>query len=120
VVAGSDLKVATRAGRQITRQITVNSHWALQRDEAGNPTRLLELHLDITVCKRLEVERVVVLAASQNHARRLAEKAALKAGFTATMAHELAPSIAEIRDVANLLVRSAQDPDEWARLLTTI
>jgi PAS domain S-box-containing protein len=46
----------THRGRD-GQQVTVASHWALDRDESGNPLAVIEVNNDITPLKALEEER---------------------------------------------------------------
>ena len=70
--------------------------------------------------RRAAAERSALLAAEQEHARRLRELAVLKADFTAMVAHELASPIAAIRGFVDVLATGQLDPERQAHALTVI
>jgi PAS domain S-box-containing protein len=55
--------------RQDNSTITVDSRWALQKDEMGNPVKVLEINNNISERKRSEAERKRAEAALQQQAR---------------------------------------------------
>jgi two-component system, sensor histidine kinase and response regulator len=65
---------------------------------------------DITDRKAIEDERSELLKSRQEYARKLERLAAMRADFTAMVAHELTAPIATIRRVAELLASSADSP----------
>ncbi|HEX6292219.1 MAG TPA: PAS domain S-box protein [Herpetosiphonaceae bacterium] len=109
-----------RHTRRDGTQITVESRWVVQRNEQGEPIRVLEINTDITERKQAELERAVLLAAEQEHSKRLRELAALKADFTAMVAHELDSPLAAIRIFADLLVGGNVRPDQYPQVFAAI
>lgn len=108
---------------QITREgavIIVASRWAVQRNEQGEPVSVLEINSDITERKRVEMERAALLAAEQEHSKRLRDLAALKADFTAMVAHELASPLSAIRIFADLLAAGENPPEQQAQMIAAI
>ncbi|HEY0602639.1 MAG TPA: PAS domain S-box protein [Herpetosiphonaceae bacterium] len=108
---------------QITREgavIVVASRWAVQRNEQGEPVSVLEINSDITERKRVEMERAALLAAEQEHSKRLCDLAALKADFTAMVAHELASPLSAIRIFADLLAAGDNPPEQQAEMIAAI
>lgn len=88
--------------RDWTRLVT-DSRWAVEQDEGGAPTAILEINRDVTVRKSAEMERTAVLGAEKAYSHRLAELAALRDDFMAMVAHELASPIAAIQAWSALL-----------------
>ncbi len=84
-------------------RVVVDSRWAVERDEGGAPTAILEINRDITARKWAEMERTAVLGAEKAYSRRLAELATLRDDFMAMVAHELASPIAAIQAWSALL-----------------
>ncbi|BAY20646.1 multi-sensor hybrid histidine kinase [Calothrix sp. NIES-2100] len=84
--------------------IIVASRWVLQRDEQGNPMKILEINNDITERKRAEEqlrrssERISLANAE------LARAARLKDEFLANMSHELRTPLNSILGMAELLL----------------
>jgi signal transduction histidine kinase len=77
--------------------------------------------------RRVAGERAALLAAERNHARRLEEEtarleelAALKADFTAMVAHELGYPLSAIRRLSELLGKEGLDPELRRHSLATI
>lgn len=70
--------------------------------------------------RRIASERVALLKAEKERARRLEELTALKADFTAMVAHELGYPLSAIRRLAEMLSRDGLDPELRNRALTTI
>jgi PAS domain S-box-containing protein len=105
-----------RDGEEIAVELTLNP---LAR--ARVPGRfVLALIRDATARQRLERERSGLLAAAQEQTRRLEELSALKADFTAMIAHELATPVAAIRALAGLLCSPQGDPAQQTALATAI
>jgi PAS domain S-box-containing protein len=105
-----------RDGEEIAVELTLNP-----LDGASVPGKfVLALIRDATARQRLERERAGLLAAAQEQTRRLEELAALKADFTAMIAHELGTPVAAIRALAGLLCSSPGDPSQQAALATAI
>jgi PAS domain S-box-containing protein len=100
--------------------IIVASRWAIQRNDEGEPVAVLEINSDITVYKQAEMKRAALLAAEQEHSKRLRELAALKADFTAMVAHELSSPLAAIRIFADMLIGGKLSPEQQAQVLATI
>ncbi len=75
---------------------------------------------DMSEQKRLEMERAQLLAAEQATARRMQDLAALKADFTAMVAHELASPIGAVRGLTMMLASGKLGPEEQARALSAI
>ncbi len=70
--------------------------------------------------RRIAEEREALLAVEQEHSRRLEELAALRADFTAMVAHELGNPLAAIRGLTKMLGTGRLSPDEQAETLATI
>jgi signal transduction histidine kinase len=70
--------------------------------------------------RRVATERTTLLAAEQEHSRRLVELAVLKADFTAMVAHELANPLAAIRGYADMLGVRDLSPEDQAYALAAI
>ncbi|HEY0738990.1 MAG TPA: PAS domain S-box protein [Herpetosiphonaceae bacterium] len=100
--------------------IVVASRWAVQRNDQGEPVSVLEINTDITERKQIELERAVLLAAEQEHSKRLRELAALKADFTAMVAHELASPVSAIRIFADRLAAGDTPPEQRAQMIRAI
>jgi PAS domain S-box-containing protein len=75
---------------------------------------------DVTERKRAEAQRAALLAAEQEHARRLRELATLKADFTAMVAHELGSPLAAIGGLAEMLSTGELDPTDQAHVIGAI
>src|SRR5204862_7175642 len=75
---------------------------------------------DITECKRLEAERETLLALEQEQSRRLREVAALKADFTAMIAHELGGPLAAMRRLIDMLATGELSPAGQAQAVATL
>ncbi len=84
-------------------RVIVDSRWAVERDEAGAPTAILEINRDITARKCAEMERTAALGAERAYSRRLGELATLRDDFMAVVAHELASPIAAIQAWSGML-----------------
>ncbi|MBD2441365.1 response regulator [Nostoc sp. FACHB-110] len=84
--------------------IIVASRWVLQRDQQGNPIKILEINNDITEPKRAEEqlrrsnERISLANAE------LARAARLKDEFMANMSHELRTPLNSILGISELLL----------------
>ncbi|MBD2163371.1 response regulator [Calothrix membranacea FACHB-236] len=84
--------------------IIVASRWVLQRDQEGNPIKILEINNDITERKRVEEqlrrssERISLANAE------LARAARLKDEFLANMSHELRTPLNSILGMSELLL----------------
>ncbi|MDQ3855609.1 MAG: PAS domain S-box protein [Chloroflexota bacterium] len=102
------------------QKIVVSSRWALQHDEQGRPTRVLEIHTDITERKRVEAEREALLAAEREHSNRLRELAALKANFSTMVAHELGSPLAAVRRLNDVLATGRLSPEQQAQVVAAI
>jgi signal transduction histidine kinase len=69
---------------------------------------------------RISSERAAMLAAEQERVRRMHELAALKADFSAIVAHELGSPTAAIRMLSELVSREGQDPEVRRHATTAI
>jgi len=98
--------------------LTVASRWHLRRDERG--VAIVQIDTDITARKRLETGRAVLLAAQEAEVTRLGELAALKADFTAMVAHELSGPLGAIGMLAEMLSVDGIDSATRDRALATI
>lgn len=92
--------------------------WILSRgqalwDEAGNPTRMVGSHTDITPTKQME-------AALRQQAENLAQVNRLKDEFLAVVSHELRTPLNAILGWSNLLQNRKIDKDTTVRALETI
>ncbi len=92
--------------------------WILSRgqalwDEAGNPTRMVGSHTDITPTKQME-------AALRQQAEDLAQVNRLKDEFLAVVSHELRTPLNAILGWSNLLQNRKIDQDTTVRALETI
>ncbi len=70
--------------------------------------------------RRIAEEREALLAVEQEHSRRLEELAAMRADFTAMVAHELGNPLAAIRGLTKILGTGRLSADEQAETLATI
>lgn len=70
--------------------------------------------------RRVAAERTALLAAEQEHSRRLVELAVLKADFTAMVAHELSNPLAAIRGYAEMMATRSLSPEDQDAALATI
>ena len=70
--------------------------------------------------RRISAERATMLAAEQEHTRRLRELAVLKADFTAMVAHELGSPVAAIRGYTEMLATGELGPAQQRDALATI
>jgi len=70
--------------------------------------------------RRVATERAALLATEREHARRLAELAALRADFTAMVAHELGSPIAAIRAWTTILASRRLAPEGQAEALAAV
>jgi signal transduction histidine kinase len=69
---------------------------------------------------RVAQERAGLLAAERERSRRLGELSALKADFTAMVAHELGSPVAAVRRLTDLLDIAHEDPELWSHALNAI
>jgi PAS domain S-box-containing protein len=102
------------------RRIVVASRWSVRRNEQGEPASVLQINTDITERKQAEQERARLLAAEQEHTKRLRELATLKADFTAMVAHELDSPLAAIRIFADLLAGGLYPAEQQAQMIGAI
>ena len=102
------------------KRIVIASRWAVQRNEQGEPVSVLQINTDITERKQAEQERARLLAAEQEHSKRLRELATLKADFTAMVAHELDSPLAAIRIFADLLAAGTYPAEQQAQMIGAI
>ena len=101
-------------------QITVESRWALRRDDRGAPVAILEINRDATDRVRTERERRELYVALEDHARRVEELAGLKDDFSSIVAHELVTPVAAIRWFVEVLQLGGLTAEEVEQALTTI
>lgn len=88
--------------RRDHKPVTVNSHWALQRDHEGKPIAILEINSDITEKKALESQVL--------RAQRMESIGTLAGGI----AHDLNNVLTPILSSAQLLLMQSQ-PDDYKR-----
>jgi len=100
--------------------ITVDSRWAVRRDERGMPVAVLEINRDATGRVRAERERRELYAALQEHAHRVEDLAQLKDDFSSIVAHELVTPVAAIRWFVEVLQLGGLTPEEAGQALETI
>jgi len=99
--------------------ITVASRWALQKDELGLPSAILEINNDISNRKQAEEERAQLIC--EQAARQEAEAAnRMKDEFIATLSHELRTPLNSMLGWARLLRTKKFDEKTTARALETI
>jgi signal transduction histidine kinase len=67
-----------------------------------------------------QAQLTALLAAEQEHSRRLSELATLKADFTAMVAHELGSPLLAIRVFANMLAADKLNPDARAQVVAAM
>ena len=103
-------------GRRVHVSLTV----APVRGADGRVVGASAIARDATERKRIERERAALLAAAEEHARRLEQLATLKADFAAMVAHELGGPVAAIRAWADLLAADDLDPGIQARARATV
>jgi len=108
-----DLQVYDRDGQHHV----IRSRWAVQRNTAGRPTGVLEIHTDVTEQRRIASERTALLAAAEEYSRQLEELATLRADFSAMVAHELSAPLAAIRGFIDLLGRKDLESDARERVI---
>lgn len=65
----------------------------------------------VTELRRIGTERASLLAAEREHTRRLGELAALRAGFSAMVAHELGGPISAVRRLNEMLQAEGESPE---------
>ncbi|MGI0484638.1 PAS domain S-box protein [Pantanalinema rosaneae CENA516] len=94
--------------RQDHKLVTVNSHWALQRDQAGNPIAILEINSDITEKKALESQVL--------RAQRMESLGTLAGGI----AHDLNNILTPILSSAQLLLMQDTSNDRKRQQLLEI
>ncbi|MBV9385961.1 MAG: response regulator [Chroococcidiopsidaceae cyanobacterium CP_BM_ER_R8_30] len=100
-------------------QIAVASRWALQRDENGEATAILEISSDITNRKQAEEARSRFI--HEQVARQEAETAnRMKDEFLATLSHELRTPLNSMLGWARLLRTKKFDENTTAKALETI
>ncbi|MGH7722476.1 MAG: ATP-binding protein [Candidatus Dormibacteria bacterium] len=79
-----------------SRTLAINARWAVQRDDAGTPTVVLEINRDISNDKRAADEL--------RHARDVAEQASnAKSEYLSRMSHELRTPLAAMLGFSDLL-----------------
>jgi len=99
--------------------LVVTSRWALQRDEYGKPSAILEINNDITNLKQAEEERSKFIR--EQAARQEAETAnRMKDEFLATLSHELRTPLNSMLGWARLLRTKKFDESTTAKALETI
>jgi PAS domain S-box-containing protein len=101
-------------------RIVLESRWAIQQGEHGEPIAILEVNKDITKRKRAEAERMALLVAEQERSERLRELATLKSDFMAMIAHELNSPLAAIRWSAAMLATGDIDADDQTQVIRAI
>src|SRR5437763_3220750 len=113
---GRTLEVAgvRKDGAECPLELTV----AAVQDETG--CLFAGILRDITERKRLEAERETLLALEQEQSRRLQEVAALKADFTAMIAHELGGPLAAMRRLIDMLATGELSPAGQAQAVATL
>ncbi len=74
----------------------------------------------IVELRRIANEHAVLLAAEQEHTKRLVEIAALKADFTAMIAHEIVQPLAAIRGLTDMLATNQLTSTQQSQALATI
>lgn len=109
-----EMLALNRSGAEISIEFSAS---LLERH--GN-SYVLGIVRDVTTRKRAQTERDALLATARDTARRMRELAALKADFTAMVAHELGTPLAAIRALIDLLDRDEIPPSSRQRVLATI
>lgn len=101
--------------------------WPIPHSQMLSSTRVLYFAVWVTVAvggilelRRIAAERSALLAAEQERSEHLRELAALKADFTAMVAHELCSPLAAIRGYTDMLSSGKLAPDRQARTLEAI
>lgn len=101
--------------------------WPLPHQAVMTSTRILFFAVSTVVVlggilelRRIARERAALLAAEEERTRRLRELAALKADFTAMVAHELVSPVAAIQGYADMLSTGDLAPDRQARILERV
>lgn len=101
--------------------------WPLPHPSVMTSTRVLYFAVSTVVVlggimelRRIAEERRMLLAAEEERTRRLRELAALKADFTAMVAHELGSPVAAIQGYTDMLATGDLGPDHRARILERV
>jgi len=115
-----ELPTLGKDGTELTVELRLTPISSREEGPTDAGRYVLALIRDATDRKRLAAEREAMLATAQATAVRLGELAALKAGFTAMVAHELGAPVAAIRGLADLLARGGMPPSDQAALLAAI
>lgn len=101
--------------------------WPLPHASIMSSTRVLYFAVSTVIVlggimelRRIAQERAALLAAEEERTTRLRELAALKADFTAMVAHELVSPVAAIQGYADMLSTGDLAPDRQARILERV
>jgi PAS domain S-box-containing protein len=106
-----------QTARDGTRRMVI-SRWTLREDEGG--ANILQTDHDVTGEFRESAARATIKAARDEEVRRLGELAALKADFSAIVAHELGGPVAAIARLAEALAICQGDPLMQTKLLVAL
>lgn len=94
---------------KVGRAAWVEAHLYPVKDEAGRVREVILVHMDVTDRKRVEEERIRLLAQSRADLERLREERELRERFVATLTHDLRGPLSAVGTSAEALRRRPAD-----------